>query len=133
MLKRAVLALPAIIGLVACAARHDDASYGWDAPITEENVDLPVTQRLGANAPDVIAGHSLKAIVTDSRVRIRGDGKACVACHEWAKDVSREDYCRTRANAFIALPTATGHKDPANAKPKVLQQLMLDWQLRACP
>lgn len=96
------------------------------------NTTLPVTTPLG-HAEDVIAGHSIRAIVTDATVRIRGDDRACVECHAWATTMDKHTFCVDHIEAFLAQPTLTGSGDPPNAKPAVLKQILVEWRTRGCP
>lgn len=107
------------------------AGYGWMHPVTAEV--FPDGARKLGRAQSAIDGHSLQDIVTDPAVRVRGDDRACVACHAWATGASRESFCE-RVPAFLALPTSKGDgHDAASAKPFVLKDLFERWHAAGCP
>src|SRR5438067_1460699 len=64
----------------AMRATASPDSFGWDHAVTTTNFEADAAERLGS-ATSTIAGNTLAAIVTDPDVRVRGDGKACSACH----------------------------------------------------
>ncbi|WP_394823511.1 hypothetical protein [Pendulispora albinea] len=107
--------------------------YGWSHEIVEGNTSLDVSQRLG-RATSMIAGHSVRDIVTNPSVRVRGDDKSCVSCHAWATMVTRTEFCNRYVPVFLALPTSAGKpSDPASAKPQLLKDLLDEWRARGCP
>lgn len=106
-------------------------TYGWSRAITTAAGTAALGERKG-DASDTIAGHTLRQIVVDPEVRVRGDGQACVACHAWATGIDRAAFC-DRVPAFLRQPTATGATDPENAKPLVLKDLLNRWYVAGCP
>jgi hypothetical protein len=115
---------------LAAEPAHDE--YGWDAPISAANFGAAADSKLGS-APHALAGHTLRAIVTDPGVRVRGDGKACTACHAWAPAEARADFC-ARVPAFLAQPTTKGDgRDPEGAKPAIVKELLRRWHDAGCP
>ncbi len=105
--------------------------YGWEEPIDARDF-VGVASKLG-HAETTIAGHSLRAIVTDANVKVRGDDQACVACHAWATDSTRANFC-ARVPDFLAQPTAKGDgHDPSNAKPQILKDILFKWHADGCP
>lgn len=115
----------------APSAPEEAVGYGWVRPVTAE-VFPAAAHKLGS-AQSTLDGHSLQDIVTDGAVHVRGDDKACVACHAWASGASRESFCE-RVPAFLALPTAKGDgHDAASAKPFVLKDLLERWHAAGCP
>jgi hypothetical protein len=106
-------------------------AYGWTRPVTTDGFP-GAAQKLG-RAGSVLAGNSIRAIVTDPNVRVRGDNQACVTCHAWAGAISRETFC-DRVSAFVAEPTSKGDdRDPESAKPLVLKDLLDRWEAAGCP
>jgi hypothetical protein len=113
-------------------ATESALGYGWDRPITAENFDEAAETKLG-DAPQAIAGETLRAIVTDANVRIRADGAPCSTCHAWASSTDRASFC-ARVTAFLAQPISKGDgTDPPNAKPPILRSLLSSWQDASCP
>jgi hypothetical protein len=109
----------------------ESVAYGWTRPVTLKAF-ADAQDKLGS-AHDMMDGHSLRAIVTDTTVRVRGDDKACSTCHEWAKTVSRMAFCE-RVPAFLAQPTSKGDgHDDVSAKPLVLKDLLDRWHAAGCP
>jgi hypothetical protein len=110
---------------------EEPVGFGWTRPVTAE-VFPDAARKLG-NAASMIDGHSLRAIVTDASVRIRGDDRACGACHAWVSTATRPSFCE-RVPAFLSLPTAKGDgHDAASAKPFVLKDLLERWHAAGCP
>ena len=83
----------------------ESVAYGWTRPVTV--TAFPNAQEKLGSAHDMMDGHSLRAIVTDTTVRVRGDDKACATCHEWAATASRTSFC-ARGPAFLQQPTSKG-------------------------
>lgn len=94
-----------------------ELGYGWSTKLRDRT----------------IGRYSLSQIVTDRTVRIRGDGRPCVACHSWAEYQDRASFCK-RVDAFLGMPTAKGDgTSPPNAKPAALKNLLRDWRDADCP
>jgi hypothetical protein len=111
--------------------KRESVAFGWLHPVTAK-VFPDGAEKLG-NAHSTISGNTLRGIVTDATVRVRGDDKACVTCHAWAKRESREEFCE-RVPAFLAQPTSKGDgHDPIEAKPLVLKDLLDRWHAAGCP
>jgi hypothetical protein len=103
---------------------------GWEAPIDAST--FPDAENKLGKAESAIAGRTLGAIVTDASVRVRGDDRACVSCHEWAQTDTRAAFCQ-RVPSFVALPTSGTSSDPPSAKPLLLKQILQRWYDDGCP
>lgn len=106
--------------------------YGWSHPISADNFDPAAETTLGA-ATSPLAGHTLREIVTDPDVRVRGDDRSCGSCHAWAEKSDRAAFC-AHVPRFLEQPTSNGDgQDPANAKPRVVKALLERWYDEGCP
>jgi hypothetical protein len=114
------------------AAAGGTPSYGWETAVTNAtigNLGLAIGTRLGS-AEDAIAGNTLRAIITDPNVKVRGDNQSCQACHGnasvggWAhaENATRESFCEL-VDDFDAAPS----------KPQILKALFNNWGQRNCP
>lgn len=109
-----------------------NVAFGWSRPVTRDNFDPVVANRLG-KAASAVDGHTLRQIVTDPTVRVRGDDQACVTCHPWVANVPRRVFCEHVLD-FMAMPTAKGDgTDPKNAKPLLFKELLARWRDAGCP
>ena len=106
--------------------------YGWSHAISADNFDPAADGKLGG-ASSSLAGHTLREIVTDPNVRVRGDDRACATCHAWAQEIDRATFC-ARVPRIVEQPTSKGDgEDPANAKPAVVKDLLQRWYDEGCP
>jgi hypothetical protein len=125
-----VLALVFVITLAGCRMAGESQAgvkkHGWKTPITKENWPVDSAKLHLEGAPNSILGLTLEQIVTDPDIQIRSD-TPCMACHEWAQDMTAESFCK-RVDDFIT--TDQGGDGP---KPQVLKDILTDWKNRGCP
>lgn len=116
----------------AVSAWTEKAVFGWNRPITAANFDPAAEEPLGPGA-EPIAGLTLRDLVTNPDVRIRGDKNACVKCHDWAAGADCRSFCE-RVPLLLAQPTSKGDgTDHSNAKPALLKKLVSEWRDNGCP
>lgn len=110
------------------ACGYPTVGCGWFSFITTSNITEPVDSRLGPGA-DVIAGHNIRQIVTDPKVRVGPDRAACVTCHTGPGTAGNFRAAALSKSEFCALV----HAFDAADKPQVLKNLFKDWRSRGCP
>lgn len=102
--------------MIADGTESSDLGYGWETKIQGRK----------------IGQYSLREIVTDSKVKVRADGRSCLGCHSWAEYQDRLSFC-DRVDAFLEMPTLKeGEVDPRK-KPANLKKLLKDWKEAGCP
>ncbi len=97
--------------------------FGWIHYITVQNTTEPVSTPIGS-ASNVIAGHSVKDIVSDPNIRVRADNRACASCHStsWS---DKATFCSHVPN-FVS-------NQGTHANDTILKNLFNNWKSRACP